>query len=63
MREDSTGGGCLMFAVFFLAAIFFMLICGMITGEMKAAMFIAGAILVIAIILGLWVFIVNIRKK
>lgn len=63
MREDSTEGGCLMFALFFLAVIFFMFIGGVATGDMKAAMFIAEAIAVIAIILGLWVFIVSIRKK
>lgn len=63
MREDSTEGGCLMFALFFLMAIFFMLVGGVATGEMKAAMFIAGAIAVIAVVLGLWVFIVIGRKK
>ncbi len=63
MRENSTQGGCLMFALFFLAAIFFMLIGGLATGDMKAALFTAGAIVVIAIILGLWVFIVNIKEK
>ena len=63
MREDSTQGGCLMFALFFLMAIFFILIGGMAIGDMKAALFTAGAIVVIAIVLGLRVFIVNIRKK
>ena len=63
MREDSTRGGCLMFVLFFLMAIVFMVICGVATGDMGAAMFTAGAIVVIAIILGLWVFIANIREK
>lgn len=52
-----------MFALFFLMAIFFILIGGIAIGDMKAALFTAGAIVVIAIVLGLWVFIVNIRKK
>jgi Na+/melibiose symporter-like transporter len=63
MRENSTRGGCLMFALFFLAAIFLMLVCGIATGDMKASMFIAGAIAVIAVVLGLWVFIANIRER
>lgn len=63
MREDSTEGGCLMFALFFLMAIFFILIGGLAIGDMKAAMFTAGAIAIIAVVLGLWVFIVNIREK
>lgn len=63
MREDSTQGGCLMFALFFLMAIFFMFIGGVATGEMGGAIFAAGVIAVIAIVLGLWVFIVSIREK
>ena len=63
MREDSTKGGCLMFAMFFLMAIFFMFIGGVATGDMKAAIFTAGVIVVIAIILGVLAFISNIGNK
>lgn len=63
MREDSTKGGCLMFAVFFLALSFFMLIGGFATGDMKAGFYLAGAVIIIGAILGLWVCITSIREK
>jgi hypothetical protein len=52
-----------MFALFFLMAIFFMFIGGVATGDMGGAIFAAGMIAVIAIVLGLWVFIVSIKEK
>lgn len=63
MREDSTEGGCLMFAVFFLALSFFMLVGGFATGDMKAGFWLAGAVLVIGAVLGLWSLIVSIKEK
>ena len=52
-----------MFALFFIAVIFFMFLGGLATGDMGAALFTAGVISIIAIILGLRAFIVTVRKK